>query len=60
MVFADLIGQFCNAQGCLVYLGDDKTKGLTAWDYGHLTLPASDFIADTLLVKLIVGDAVDH
>lgn len=60
MVFADLTGQFCNDQGCLVYLGDDKTTGLTAWDYGHLTLPASDFIAKNLLVKLIVGDDSTH
>lgn len=55
LVFADLSGAFCNTEGCLVYLGEDRTTGLTSWDYGHLTPTASDFLAKQLLVNLIVA-----
>ena len=46
---------FCNQDGCLVYLGDDKMAGLTSFDYAHLMPVASDYLAKNLLVPLIVG-----
>lgn len=58
MVFADLTSSFCTAQGCLVYLGEDRNTGLTSWDYSHLTPSASNFLAKNLLVKLIVAETV--
>lgn len=57
VVFADLMGQFCNASGCLTYLGDDKLTGLVAWDYGHLTPVASNFLAKNLLANLVLDGA---
>jgi peptidoglycan/LPS O-acetylase OafA/YrhL len=57
VVFADLIGTFCNEDGCLVYIGNDERNGITSYDRGHLTPAASDYLAKSLLVPLIVGNA---
>ena len=54
VIFADLLSQFCNTDGCLVYLGNDRMQGLTTADYGHLTPAASDFVASSLLAGLLV------
>lgn len=48
---------FCNDDGCLVYIGDDRKTGLTSWDTGHLTPIASDYLAREYLVKFIVDRA---
>jgi len=53
-IFVDVIDFFCDDNGCLTYIGDDIKTGITSWDYGHLTLIASDLLAKELLVKLIV------
>lgn len=53
MVFANLIDCFCNEEGCLTYIGDDKETGITTWDKGHLTPIASEYLAKNLLVGLI-------
>lgn len=53
--FVDIMGVLCNADGCLTYLGDDKLSGLTSWDYGHLTPPASDLVARGGLVDAITA-----
>ena len=52
--FVDLMDFFCNAQGCLTYLGNDRKLGITSWDYGHLTPAASDFLARGLLVNAVI------
>jgi hypothetical protein len=58
VIYANLIDFFCNNDGCLTYIGDDKKTGITAWDYGHLSPVASDYLAKNLLVNLIVGNEV--
>jgi peptidoglycan/LPS O-acetylase OafA/YrhL len=55
-IFANVIDVFCNQEGCMTYLGDDKKTGITSWDYGHLSTIASDYLAKNLLVDLIVGN----
>ncbi len=52
-VYANIINLFCDHEGCLTYLGEDKQTGLTAFDEGHLTPIASDYVAKNLLVPLI-------
>jgi hypothetical protein len=54
VAFVSLVDAFCNNQGCLVYLGDDKMHGITSYDYGHLTPLASDYLAREFLVKEII------
>ena len=54
VTYISLIGQLCDAEGCLVYLGDDPLTGLTTYDYGHFTLPMSDYVASTLLAPAIL------
>jgi hypothetical protein len=53
--FVSIIDSFCNDEGCLIYLGEDKKTGVTSWDYGHLTPVASDFFASDALVEAITG-----
>lgn len=47
--FVSLIDHFCTEQGCQIYFGDDVQKGITSWDYGHLTPIASHDLAKDLL-----------
>lgn len=54
-VLVDLFNFFCDAKGCLTYLGDDKKTGITSYDYGHLTPVASDYLASNLLADVITG-----
>ncbi len=55
LIFVDLIGFFCNEAGCLTRIGNDKMTGITSFDNGHLTPIASDYLAQKLLVKKVVG-----
>jgi peptidoglycan/LPS O-acetylase OafA/YrhL len=54
-VFVDLIDFFCNEDGCLTRIGNDKKEGITSWDYGHLTPIASDYLVKNLLAQIVVG-----
>jgi peptidoglycan/LPS O-acetylase OafA/YrhL len=52
--YVSLIDYFCNDDGCMTYVGDDRMQGITTWDYGHLTLPASDiFVKEVLMGRLV-------
>lgn len=53
--YFDLLRCFCDENGCLVYLGEDRLKGLTSHDGHHLTPAAADYLAENFLVKAIVG-----
>jgi len=55
--YANLIDFFCNKNGCLTYLGEDRKAGLITWDRAHLTPVASDYLAKNLLANMIVGEA---
>lgn len=55
-ILVNLIDFFCNKDGCLTYIGDDKKTGITTWDSGHLTPIASDYLAKNLLVDVITGN----
>jgi peptidoglycan/LPS O-acetylase OafA/YrhL len=52
--YVDTIGLFCNPDGCLTRLGEDKQRDATSWDYGHLTALASEYLASKLLVPEII------
>jgi len=49
--YIDLIDILCNGDGCLTYIGNDLTTGLTSLDSNHLSPAASDFVAKELLIK---------
>jgi peptidoglycan/LPS O-acetylase OafA/YrhL len=55
IAYVDLIDLFCNADGCLVYLGKDPVSGMTYFDSHHLSPVASDYLAKNSLVKAILG-----
>jgi hypothetical protein len=56
--FVNLINLFCNEEGCLTFIGEDRKADITSWDYGHLTPVASEYLAEKILVGEIVA-AVD-
>jgi peptidoglycan/LPS O-acetylase OafA/YrhL len=55
IAYVDLIDLFCNADGCLVYLGNNPVSGMTYFDSHHLSPVASDYLAKNSLVKVILG-----
>ena len=52
VIYVDVIGEMCDAAGCLVYLGEDVVEGITSWDYGHLTPIASERVGRALRALL--------
>lgn len=53
--FIDLMDFFCNAEGCLTYIGSDYKLGITSWDSAHLTPVASDLLASSVLAKEVIS-----
>ncbi|SFO10830.1 acyltransferase family protein [Sphingomonas sp. OK281] len=54
--YVSLIDLFCTARGCLSYIGGDKRLGITTYDYGHLSLPASNLVSRKTLVDKVIHD----
>jgi len=54
--YVSMTDLFCNQEGCLTYLGDDRRTGLVTFDYGHLTAKASEYAAKNLLAPIILKD----
>jgi peptidoglycan/LPS O-acetylase OafA/YrhL len=52
--YIDVVGLFCNHNGCLTRIGNDRQKGATSWDYGHLTEVASEHLAKKILTPEIL------
>ena len=47
---------FCNQDGCLTFLGEDRREGLITFDTTHLRPFASKWLAEKQLVPLILKD----
>ncbi|SUD30173.1 putative lipopolysaccharide modification acyltransferase [Pseudomonas fluorescens] len=57
--YLSAINVFCDQDGCLTYLGDDRKTGLVTFDYGHLTSMASVFFAEKALGPLILKKLIE-
>ena len=55
LTFVDVMSVFCDSNGCLTRIGEDKLNGITTHDYGHLLQTSSDYLANKLLVKVVVN-----
>lgn len=55
--YISVIDMLCDHQGCLTRVGKDPMKDISSWDYGHLTLPASLFVAQRGLLRAVVSVA---
>ena len=51
--YVSLVEKLCNAEGCLTHLNNDRKEGLITYDYGHFTLPASKYVAQTILAPAL-------
>jgi peptidoglycan/LPS O-acetylase OafA/YrhL len=51
--YFSIVDRMCDAQGCLVYLGDRVFEGLTAYDRSHLTPLASEWLARSALAAAV-------
>lgn len=56
VTYISLIDRLCNSEGCLAYLGDNIETGLETFDYGHLSLSASEFLSKEALGPIILAD----
>jgi peptidoglycan/LPS O-acetylase OafA/YrhL len=57
--YINLFDFFCNTEGCMTYLGDNRREGLITFDDAHLRPFASTYLAENLLKSLIlkaIGD----
>ncbi|MGJ4925940.1 acyltransferase family protein [Bradyrhizobium sp. HKCCYLS2038] len=58
--YISMMDQFCNADGCLVFVGDDLEAGLVVSDKEHLRPRASEFAARNgfmpVLARLLAAD----
>jgi hypothetical protein len=45
--------QLCNADGCLIRVGDELSKDLIVYDYGHLTKAGSQFITSKFKLQFL-------
>ncbi len=52
--YLDLFDALCTDEGCLTYVGNDRKAGLMAFDYGHLTPRASNFVGRYVLAPVIL------
>lgn len=52
--YISLFDSFCNDEGCLVYFGEDRKKGISTYDYGHFSLIASQYIAKNKLLPALM------
>lgn len=57
--YLSAISVFCDQDGCLTYLGDDRKTGLVTFDYGHLTPLASVYFSEKALGSLIIRKLVE-
>lgn len=57
--YLSAISVFCDQDGCLTYLGDDRKTGLVTFDYGHLTSMASVFFSEKALGPLILKELIE-
>lgn len=55
VTYVSLNDVFCNSQGCLMYLKNNKKNGLVSYDYGHLVPQASLFLAQNALAAAITS-----
>lgn len=55
-MYVDAMSALCNEAGCLSYVGDDVVRGLTTFDYGHLSFAASEWLARTVLVPKLKAE----
>jgi peptidoglycan/LPS O-acetylase OafA/YrhL len=53
--YVSLIDPMCTSVGCLTYFGSDRRSGITTYDYAHLSIVASDFVAKRVLVPTILA-----
>ena len=57
--YISLIDSLCNADGCLTYIGPDPREDILSFDYGHLTLSSSRYLAEHVVMPAILGSLRD-
>jgi hypothetical protein len=54
ITYISIVDYLCNEEGCITYLGKDKSEGLETLDYGHFTEKTSESFAKDVLVPFIL------
>jgi len=53
--YVSMIDALCNPEGCLTYVGPDPLEDIMSFDYGHLTLSSSRYVAEHVVTPVILG-----
>lgn len=51
--YISLIDGLCDSGDCMIRVGDDVSKDLLLWDYGHLSVEGSRYVSFTILLPEI-------
>ena len=52
--YVSIIEGLCNAEGCLTRVGPDLFEDIEAFDYGHLTLSSSKYVAEQVVTPALL------
>lgn len=53
LTYISLVQGLCTSEGCLTHLDGNPKDGLITYDYGHFTLPASDYVVKNFVAPEI-------
>ncbi len=55
--YVSLFDLLCNGDGCLIQIGEHDRNELVEYDFGHLTIPAAEWVADRIFPQAGKGSA---
>ena len=53
LTYISLVDRLCNEEGCLTYIDGNPKEGLITYDYGHFTLPASEYVVRDCIAPVL-------
>lgn len=53
LTYVSLFDLFCNEQGCQTKLDSKEIDDLVTWDYGHLTIRASEYVGQRAFLPVV-------
>ena len=60
LTYISLVDSLCNADGCLTHVDGNPKEGLITYDYGHFTLPASEYVVNNFIAPVLAPQIVTH
>lgn len=58
LTYISLVDSLCDADGCLTHLDGNPKENLITYDYGHFTLPASEYVVRNFITPVFAEQMV--